>query len=69
MIYMFFQQLRKYDELIMFVEPAVFDTREITEKDKKHAGKINRFRTLLKSTKNTRKQIEASFKDLIALKK
>jgi|LakMenEpi03Aug12_release.lakeMendotaPanAssembly.Ray.scaffolds.fasta_scaffold900234_1 hypothetical protein len=52
----------------MFVEPAVFDTREITEKDKKHAGKINRFRTLLKSTKNTRKQIEASFKDIIALK-
>ena len=53
----FFTQIRKYDELMMFIEPAIFDTKDITQKDKTNHGKINRFRALLKSTKNIRRQI------------
>lgn len=61
-----FSKLRKYDELMMFVEP-MFNFKE-TKKEDNPVIVINRLRCLLKNTRNMRLQLQGCIGDLLRLK-
>lgn len=61
-----FQQLRKYNELITFVEP-MFSFKEYN-KEKDPRVRINKFRAVLKNTTNVRHHFQSCLGDLLRAK-